>query len=169
MKHDLAGQKLGRWLVKTKAGTKNRKTMWSCVCDCGKEKIVRSTHLLSGKSRSCGCTSSEWNRSHTGKDGANWKGGRRVDEEGYVQLYIPSHPNSKSNGYIREHRVVMEEKLNRFLEKNENVHHINGNKQDNHPNNLELWITSQPPGQRVSDLVNWANQVIEKYGKIVDV
>jgi hypothetical protein len=51
-----------------------------------------------------------------------------------------------------EHRIVMEQVLGRYLELHENVHHKNGNRQDNSVENLELWISPQPPGQRAGDL-----------------
>lgn len=64
-----------------------------------------------------------------------------------------------------EHRYVMEQMLGRPLREFENVHHKNGQRADNSPSNLELWIKPQPPGQRPEDLVGW---VIENYPDLVE-
>jgi len=87
-----------------------------------------------------------WQTRRTGpKSGAghpDWKGGRIVDKSGYVLLHIPEHPNSNSNGYVREHRVVMETVIGRLLTKDEVVHHKNDDKSDNRPENLHLFATN---------------------------
>ena len=62
-----------------------------------------------------------------------------------------------------QHRHVMEECLGRSLEKGENIHHLNGDRIDNRIENLELWVTHQPRGQRPPDLLKWADEIIRRY------
>lgn len=75
---------------------------------------------------------------HKGKRSFHWKGGRIKDRLGYIQIWMPEHPNAKIGGYIHEHRLVMSKKLNRPLETSEFVHHKNGIKNDNRLSNLEI-------------------------------
>lgn len=70
--------------------------------------------------------------------------------------------------HILEHRLVMERFLGRPLLSHENVHHINGDRSDNRLENLELWSSSQPNGQRVKDKVAWARDIIALYGDLWD-
>lgn len=62
------------------------------------------------------------------------------------------------------HRAVMEATLGRQLRFGENIHHINGCRFDNHPDNLELWVVSQPAGQRSAQLVTHARRILAAYG-----
>jgi len=89
-----------------------------------------------------------------------------VNKHGYWMLYRPDHPQSYSTGYVAEHRMVMSDLLGRPLVAGENVHHVNGVKTDNRPENLELWLTHQPKGQRVVDLVAWARELLDRYGDV---
>ncbi len=82
----------------------------------------------------------------------------------YYAVYAPAHPNKfPSNNYAPQHVLVMSEHLGRPLYSEENVHHINGVRDDNRIENLELWTTSQPSGQRVEDVVKWASFILERY------
>jgi hypothetical protein len=72
----------------------------------------------------------------------DWKGGRTVNL-GYVYLYTPDHPYAKKPvPYVAEHRLVMEKHLDRYLLPTEVVHHIDGNKQNNQIENLELFASN---------------------------
>lgn len=65
-------------------------------------------------------------------------GGRTRDPDGYILVRRPNHPGANAAGYVREHRLVMESVVGRFLYPWEVVHHRNGKKDDNRPENLEL-------------------------------
>ena len=73
-----------------------------------------------------------------GKRNSNWKGGRVITAQGYVLIYQPSHPYSTKQGYILEHRIIVEKTLGRYLRSDEFIHHINSKRDDNRLQNLEL-------------------------------
>lgn len=88
--------------------------------------------------------------------------GRYITSDGYVRVR-QDHVIGRDK-WVSEHRLVMESMLGRKLYKGETVHHKDGNKQNNSPSNLELWVSKQPSGQRPEDLLAWAYEIIERYG-----
>ena len=73
----------------------------------------------------------------------------------------------KNGRRVMEHRLIMEAHIGRPLLREETVHHINGDRLDNRLENLELWSSSQPPGQRIKDKVEWARSIINLYGDLI--
>jgi hypothetical protein len=78
-------------------------------------------------------------RTYIGKENYNWKGGKYLDKDGYVMVLSKKHPNCNARGYVQEHRLVVEELMGRHLKASEQVHHIDGNKKNNHPLNLMVF------------------------------
>lgn len=88
---------------------------------------------------------------------------RKQKSSGYILISKPSHPNASKKGYVLEHVFVMSERLGRPLTKKETVHHKNGIRNDNEPENLELWVSNHPGGQRVKDKIEWAIEFLKEY------
>ncbi|MCX6727646.1 MAG: HNH endonuclease [Candidatus Saccharibacteria bacterium] len=80
-------------------------------------------------------------------------------------IFRKGHPRAQGSraNYVFEHIIVMEEILGRYLDKDETVHHLNGVRDDNSKENLELWVKPQPSGIRAKDALEWAKKIIEKY------
>jgi predicted DNA-binding protein YlxM (UPF0122 family) len=76
---------------------------------------------------------------YTGKLTANWKGGKKYESfHGYIRVRMLEHPYAATDGYVPEHRLVMEKHLGRYLLPTEQVHHIDGDKTNNELSNLQL-------------------------------
>lgn len=160
--YNLTGRRFGRLVVLGPgrsvqvAGGSGTRKYWRVQCDCGITKEVRSAGLMIRNTRSCGCLTKEVCAARIGPKHHNWKGGRYINKDGYVQKRNPGN-------YVPEHRVVMSALLGRPLRKGETVHHINGQKSDNKPRNLELWSANHPSGQRVEDKILWCIEFLHEY------
>lgn len=97
-----------------------------------------------------------------GEKNGNWKGGKNEDKDGYVHIMQSNHPRKKR--YIPEHILVMERKLNRYLDKIERVHHNDGNKHNNEISNLKLFPTSSAHQIYESNVKLFCKQLL--WGKI---
>lgn len=105
-----------------------------CI-SCGKKFEVR--HCSPKRYCSIGCIQ----RGNFAEKAAHWNGGIRT-HKGYILRYTPEHPYGIKMGntkYVKEHRLVMEKHIGRYLKKHEVVHHINGKKTDNRIENLRLF------------------------------
>lgn len=80
-----------------------------------------------------------------------WKIERIVKKGGYLYAVVKDHPNAIKFGYVLYHRILMENHLNRLLNPNEVVHHINGDSHDNRIENLELLNLSNHSSMHVRE------------------
>lgn len=123
------------------------------VCECGNEKARTAKQC-----RFCATEDDMF----FGKNNGNWKGGRAKYARGYAMVRCPEHPKARKN-YVSEHVLVMEKAIGRYLLPGENVHHLNGIRDDNRIENLELWTKPQPTGIRAKDAYVHALSVVERY------
>lgn len=86
--------------------------------------------------------------------------------KGYLRIKVGEGAlGADERGWMLHHRFVMQQHLGRTLDPRENVHHKNGIRNDNRIENLELWLESQPSGQRVEDLIDF---MWEHYAELMD-
>ena len=127
MIRDLVSQGKVAWDIGERLGRTEKAIRKTCA-----RYGIASTYIVNG----------EKNPRYCGSASPLWKGGSTIDRNGYRLMLCRSHPFANSSGYVREHRLVMEEVLGRYLTPLEVVHHIDGNKLNNAPENLELFANN---------------------------
>lgn len=159
------------------------------VCqNCQKEFSLPQCHVgregrgrYAGKFCSRPCTWEFWRKNGQSPTQRKKVGDATVLSDGYLELYMPEYPYAVqeweagirtryARGHIKEHRYVMEQWLGRKLFAWENVHHKNGNRQDNSRKNLELWCKTQPSGIRLEDMVDvYGKELHKAYVRIAEL
>ena len=125
------------WFNQNRTLTPN--AIYDCkVCGKHVEKWVAPSRIASGQDTLEYCSRTCAGVGRCGSNHHQWKGGTRKDKDGYVLVYKPEHPSSR-RGYIRQHRLIMESVIGRYLTDTEVVHHKNDNPSDNRIDNLELY------------------------------
>ena len=131
-------------------------TKWS------KQQHIKAKIRMSGKNNH--------NYGKVGKDTTGWKTGKKYGS-GYIYIYSPNHPGNNRR-YIAEHRLVMEKHLGRYLIQGEEIHHVNGIKDDNRLSNLMLFSSRSEhmafdKSQRFQIMLNvkYLNKILPKFNR----
>lgn len=172
--------KLGDVARRCDVGLRGRqKVYWDACPDCGKERWVQkigarckschgryaqkhqlkfwneSEHRVDCKCMRCRMKTDQWGENnHMWNGGVSYSGGYKT-----IRIYPdnPYYEMADCQGYVMEHRLVIAKKMGRLLNSNETVHHVNGIKDDNRLENLEVWWGNHGKGVRVKDMLeSWA-------------
>jgi len=120
------GREIGK-----KSSTNN--FIWIACKECAKERWVKAVR---GIPVSIICYHCAHSTKFQAENNPNWKGGRFITGQGYIKVLMPDHPKAGKDGYILEHVYIWEEYHQRQLPKDQVIHHLNGIKGDNRPENL---------------------------------
>mgnify|MGYP001615090277 CR=1 FL=1 len=107
---------------------------------CNKEKYIIPFYLKKGQGKYCSrkCWGVAWGDNLKGVNNPRWNNGTKLHAYGYRLVASPNHPFKDKQGYVREHRLVIEQTIGRYLFPEEDVHHLDGDKLNNNSNNLVI-------------------------------
>lgn len=130
-----------KWTHNNRTRTLKPNVIYDCVV-CGKhvERYVSPSAQKNQALRYCSRTCAR--KALSGDKHHAWNGGISINDQGYVHRYAPDHPHATERGYVREHRLMVEQSLGRYLRPEEVVHHINGDVSDNRLENLQLFANN---------------------------
>lgn len=133
--------------------TTDSKGKASRYCPLHRSRILRTGSASASKCEFNNCINLSVNKSSKPRclDHKGYK-----TKQGYRVILV-------NGSYVKEHRYLMEQKIGRSLLESETVHHINGVRDDNRIENLELWSNSHPSGQRIEDKIAWAKEILKLY------
>ena len=85
-------------------------------------------------------TKERMSKAKTREKNPHWQGGKIKNPDGYVYILMREHPFANNEGYVPQHRLVVEQQIGRYLKPQEECHHLNRIRDDNHPGNLMAFI-----------------------------
>jgi len=129
---DLTGKKFGRLtVVCVDKVLPCRNYAWTCVCSCGKIKVISGHGLKAGTTKSCGCLQVERSRMRRGKKHPSWRGGKTKNRDGYILVNVEGK-------YIKQSLLVVEKAIGKGRPAGSIIHHVDGDKGNDSNNNLVL-------------------------------
>lgn len=168
---NLVGMIFGRWTVISLEGRDKRTLLWKCKCNCGNIRTIRSSSLIKGTSKSCGCLNKEILSSHTREHNGNWQGGKSFEPYGLQFNNALREQIRKRDGYRcqecfrHQNELFKKVKNGKISNYKLHIHHIDYNKKNCNPNNL-ISLCMQCHRQTSYNRKDWINYYQNKIKEV---